>query len=248
MTDANGALVRKNQPESIRQTPIDAQNLAIVREGMRLAVERGTAVRANLAAVRVAAKTGTAEFYGPKVNGHLPTHAWFTAFAPYENPQIVVTVFLAGGGEGSEYAAPVAADILREYFLLPGDSPLASPPQPVAPPVSVRPPTSAGSAPHKYVGRWLGADAGGELPGIFGTVVDANGRGVNGVRVAVDKCDGNAVFTEFTDGNGAFNFKGVYWKDSARWCVRVVAPGDSEPLPLQVEPYRKYIVQFVPTQ
>jgi hypothetical protein len=98
------------------------------------------------------------------------------------------------------------------------------------------------------VGRWLGADAGGELPGIFGTVVDANGRGVNGVRVAVDKCDGNAVFTEFTDGNGAFNFKGVYWKDSARWCVRVVAPGDSEPLPLQVEPYRKYIVQFVPTQ
>ncbi len=47
LTDANGALARKIQPELIRQIPVDAENLAIVREGMRLAVQRGTAERAN---------------------------------------------------------------------------------------------------------------------------------------------------------------------------------------------------------
>ncbi len=247
-TDANGALVRKIQPELIRQIPIDAANFTIVREGMRLAVTRGTAARANLADVNVAGKTGTAEYYGPKVNGHLPTHAWFTAYAPYENPQIVVTVFVAGGGEGSEAATPVAADILRAYFRLPDSAPLASPPAPIAPPVAVRPSTTRGAATPKYVGRLSSVDAGGELPGIFGTVVDAGGRGVNGVHVVADKCDGGQVFREITDGNGAFNFKGVYWKDSTRWCVRTVAPADSDAFAISVEPYRRYIVQFVPTQ
>ncbi|MBI3742257.1 MAG: hypothetical protein HY257_10960, partial [Chloroflexi bacterium] len=187
-------------------------------------------------------------YYGPKVNGHLPTHAWFTAFAPYENPQIVVTVFIAGGGEGSEIAAPVAADILRAYYRLPNDSALAAPAQPIAPRVSVAQPSARGIAPHRYAGKLLNEDKGGELPGIFGTVLDANGRGVNGVLVAADKCDGNPVFREITDGNGAFNFKGVYWRDTLRWCVRTLAPGDSEPLQILVEPYHRYIVQFVPTQ
>jgi len=101
---------------------------------------------------------------------------------------------------------------------------------------------------HKYAGRLVGVDSWGELPGIFGTVVDANGRGVNGVRVIADKCDNTAVFTEITDGNGAFNFRGVYWKDSARWCVRTVAPADSEPFAIEVAPYKRYTIQFVPTQ
>jgi penicillin-binding protein 2 len=249
VADVEGRIVRKVEPQVIRRVPVDPQYLAIVREGMRLAVTSGTAVRVNLADVNVAAKTGTAEYYGPKVNGHLPTHAWFTAFAPFENPQIVVTVFIAGGGEGSQVAAPVAADILRAYFGLSADSPLVSATQPIVPPVIVRPPTTGGTAPtRKYAGQLLGVDGWGELPGIFGTVVDVNGRGVNGVRVVADKCDGNAVFTEVTDGNGAFSFKGVYWKDSLRWCVRTLSPADSDPLPIEVAPYKRFILQFVPTQ
>lgn len=250
VTDADGRIVRMIEPQVIRQVPIDPQHFAVVREGMRSAVTRGTAARANLVDVTVAAKTGTAEFYGPKVNGHLPTHAWFTAFAPYENPQVVVTVFIAGGGEGSEVAAPVVADILRTYFRLAPDSALAGTTQPIAPSVVVRPPTTSGaSAPtHKYLGRVLGADSWGELPGIFGTVVDANGRGVSTIRVVADKCDGNTVFTAITDANGAFSFNGVYWKDSSRWCVRMVAPADSDPLAIDVQPYKRYSVQFVPTQ
>ncbi len=248
--DADGRIVRMIEPQVIRQVPIDPQDFAIVREGMRNAVTRGTAVRANLADVTVAAKTGTAEFYGPKVNGHLPTHAWFTAFAPYENPQVVVTVFIAGGGEGSEVAAPAVADILRAYFRLAPDSALAGAAQPMAPSVVVRPPTTSGaSAPtHKYLGRVLSTDVWGELPGIFGTVVDANGRGVSTIRVFADKCDSDTVFTAITDANGAFNFNGVYWKDSSRWCVRTAAPADSDPLSIDVQPYKRYLVQFVPTQ
>jgi len=55
--------------------------------------------------------------------GHLPTHAWFTAFAPYDDPEIALVVFLEGGGEGSQTAVPVAAEILRHYFGLPEPTP-----------------------------------------------------------------------------------------------------------------------------
>jgi penicillin-binding protein 2 len=252
--DANGSLVRSFDPQVIRRVAVDPQYLAIVREGMRLGVTSGTSTNANLADVTVGAKTGTAEYYGPKVNGHLPTHAWFTAFAPYENPQVVVTVFVYGGGEGSAVAAPAVADILRAYFKLPADSPLAPAIQSVTAPVLVRPPAPSSSggpvAPpaRKYTGRVVNMDGYGELPGIFGTVADASGRGVMGVRVVTDKCDGSVVFTATTDANGAFNFAGVYWKESPRWCVRTVAPSESDPLSIEVTPYKRYTVQFVPTQ
>ena len=118
-------------------------------------------------------------------------------------------------------------------------------------PVVSRPPASgAGPAPtHKYAGRMLGADGWrDEQPGIFGTVVDASGRGVAGVRVVTGKCDNVVVFSATTDANGAFNFGGVYWKDSARWCVRTLSPADSDPFAVEVAPYKRYTVQFVPMQ
>lgn len=62
--------------------------------------------------IPVACKTGTAEYGDSKGK----THAWFTAFAPVENPQIAVTVLVEGGGEGSNVAAPIAKKILEEWF------------------------------------------------------------------------------------------------------------------------------------
>lgn len=62
--------------------------------------------------IETACKTGTAEFGDPKDR----THAWFTVFAPLENPQIVVTVFVEEGGEGSYIAAPIAKAILTKWF------------------------------------------------------------------------------------------------------------------------------------
>ncbi|MCX6793828.1 MAG: penicillin-binding transpeptidase domain-containing protein [Candidatus Gottesmanbacteria bacterium] len=62
--------------------------------------------------VPVACKTGTAEFGDPKNR----THAWFTAFAPVEDPELSITVLVEGAGEGSNVAAPVAKKILEEWF------------------------------------------------------------------------------------------------------------------------------------
>jgi penicillin-binding protein 2 len=45
-----------------------------------------------------------------------PTHAWFMAYAPVENPQIALIVFIYNGGEGSTAAVPVAQEILDWYF------------------------------------------------------------------------------------------------------------------------------------
>jgi penicillin-binding protein 2 len=133
VVNASGTVTNTIEPQVIRKIPIDDANLAIVRQGMREAVTRGTAWKVNLVDLEVAGKTGTAEFFGPRRAGQLPTHAWFTAYAPYENPEVAVVVFVYDGGEGSEVAAPIAADILRAYFKLPADSPLVvrlAPPPP----------------------------------------------------------------------------------------------------------------------
>jgi len=120
VVDGAGQVIRSCTPEVMRSVPVSAQNLAIVREGMRAAVTRGTAHRANLAEIAVAGKTGTAEYPGKRdENGILPTHAWFTAFAPYDNPEIALVVFVSGGHEGAKIAVPVAAQVLRAYFGIP---------------------------------------------------------------------------------------------------------------------------------
>ncbi len=63
---------------------------------------------------QVGCKTGTAEYIE---NNETKTHAWFSAFAPNNDPQIVLTVLVEGGGEGSSVAGPIAKEILTEYFL-----------------------------------------------------------------------------------------------------------------------------------
>ena len=48
----------------------------------------------------------------------LPTHSWYVGYAPYENPEIVVAVFIFNGGEGSAWAAPAACNVMAAYFGL----------------------------------------------------------------------------------------------------------------------------------
>jgi len=118
--DDDGNLVRDFAPEVIRELPVDGQHLATVAEGMEAAVVWGSAQGAYLDTVRVAGKTGTAEFFDPDIppdeEGNLPTHAWFLAFAPVEDPEIALVVFVYNGGEGTTTAVPIAAEILRYYF------------------------------------------------------------------------------------------------------------------------------------
>jgi penicillin-binding protein 2 len=128
VTDAEGQVIRPFAPDVIRQVPVSEENLATVREGMRQAVEWGTARQAQLEGVEVAGKTGTAEYPGPRdEKGNLPTHAWFTAFAPVQQPEIALVIFVAGGGEGTTTAVPIAAEILRYYFGLSEPQPTPTP-------------------------------------------------------------------------------------------------------------------------
>ena len=122
------------QPRVLKDTPgsvesncyslgIKEKNIQLVKEGMREACSRGgtgfpffnfkVRGRSNV----VACKTGTAEF--GSVGGRGRTHAWFTAFAPIDDPQVSVTVFLEGGGEGSRDAAPIAKAIMNDFFANP---------------------------------------------------------------------------------------------------------------------------------
>ncbi|MEI7468182.1 MAG: penicillin-binding transpeptidase domain-containing protein, partial [Chloroflexota bacterium] len=72
--------------------------------------QRGTARK-----LIVAGKTGTAQAPGVR---DLP-FAWFTGYAPADNPQIAVTVMLENIGEGSTFAAPLARQVFEAYFGLP---------------------------------------------------------------------------------------------------------------------------------
>ncbi len=90
---------------------INASYLASVREGMHQAVLAGSARSLSTLPVETAGKTGTAQF-GPNKK----THAWFTTFAPYTDPHIVIAVIIEGGGEGHVAALPVAKELYQWYF------------------------------------------------------------------------------------------------------------------------------------
>ncbi|MDX1994944.1 MAG: penicillin-binding transpeptidase domain-containing protein [bacterium] len=111
--------------ESYTPAFLSSDSMQIVREGMRLTVSQGTAGGANLPNVEVAGKTGTAEYcddiaqaLGQCIPGQWNSHAWFTAYAPYNNPEILIVAFIYNGGEGSAYALPVAVNTLEEYFRI----------------------------------------------------------------------------------------------------------------------------------
>lgn len=124
VTDADGNVVQEFQPKVLHSLPVSAENLAIVREGLLAAVQWGTAQKAQVAGVNIAGKTGTAEFCDDLAQklGYCapglpkPTHAWFTAYAPAEDPQIALVVYIYNGGEGSQASVPVAQKILQFWW------------------------------------------------------------------------------------------------------------------------------------
>jgi len=107
-------------PSLLENGEVDCQNLKLkdlslrlVKEGMKEAcLPKGTAFPFFEFKPQVACKTGTAEFGDPEGK----THAWLTAFAPFDKPDIVATALIEKGGEGSYAAAPVVKEIMDYYF------------------------------------------------------------------------------------------------------------------------------------
>ena len=110
--------------------PISDKTISLIREGMKQACSTGGTgwplfdfyIRSDpakqepqgqtLKRIQIACKTGTAESHA---KSGMP-HAWITAFAPFDNPEISVTVLIEEGGQGSDIAGPIARDILKAYF------------------------------------------------------------------------------------------------------------------------------------
>jgi len=104
-------LIEAVDDKPIKEGIIDDYNIEIVRQGMRKTVTTGSAKRMQDLPVDSAAKTGTAQW-----NTKKDPHAWFTSFAPYKDPQIVVTVLVEEGKEGSQIALTIAKQIMQYYF------------------------------------------------------------------------------------------------------------------------------------
>ena len=99
-------------------TTIDKENFEIVIDGMVDVVDRGTARIAKINGISVAGKTGTVENFILIENEkkQLTDHSTFIAFAPADDPKIVVSVFIENGYWGSRWAAPIASLIIEKYL------------------------------------------------------------------------------------------------------------------------------------
>jgi penicillin-binding protein 2 len=113
--DSHGNVVTTFAKEVRARVPVNQEHLAVMREAMRQSVTTGVASSAQVAGLAIAGKTGSAEFGAVRADGSYDTHGWFVGFAPYENPEIAVVVFVQQGN-GFTNAAPAAARIFDYYF------------------------------------------------------------------------------------------------------------------------------------
>ncbi len=115
----NGKLITPHflvSPEKnlvVKSVPVSERDLKIIKRAMRLTVKGGTAIRLADLGIEVAGKTGTAQ----TVSGGKgkQNNSWFSGFAPYQDPQICVTVLAEKGGHGSDLAVPIAKKVF-EFF------------------------------------------------------------------------------------------------------------------------------------
>ncbi|MCP6718519.1 MAG: penicillin-binding protein 2 [Patescibacteria group bacterium] len=111
-----GEMIEEIAPEIIKQDFLSTDNIEVVRQGMRQAVTgynspNASAMMLGSLPVKVAAKTGTAETSKENIY-----HNWATVFAPYDDPEIIITIMIEGV-EGIRAATlPVAYDVLNWYF------------------------------------------------------------------------------------------------------------------------------------
>lgn len=104
-------VVEEYRPQARDEIHLDSANIAAIKEGMWMVANEGSAsYYFRDLPVEVGAKTGTAQ-----VSRNSEAHAIFVAFAPYENPEIAISIVVEHGGSGTS-VAEIAAEIFRYYF------------------------------------------------------------------------------------------------------------------------------------
>ncbi len=133
-----GEKLKEYSPEEIGRADISEKTLRFIQEALLGAVNEpgctGGASASKL--VKVAGKTGTAQVIRMAANfkkgdmDRMPLkfrdHAWFAAYAPFEEPQIAVAVLVEHGGYGGAAAAPIAKKVIEKFFNLDPSSPSSS--------------------------------------------------------------------------------------------------------------------------
>lgn len=127
VTDPDGKVLEQLKPVVVSELKGDKALLQQIREGMEEVVEgrRGTARNIRIDGITIAGKTGTAQVVRLKQYKHLKEedipykyrdHAWFTCYAPADDPEIAVTVLVEHGLHGGSGAGPIAKALLENYF------------------------------------------------------------------------------------------------------------------------------------
>lgn len=112
---------QRPQGDMVQKMAWDAPHLAVVRKGMEdvIHAERGTGRRARLEGVRMAGKTGTAQY------GDGLTHAWMVLFAPSENARYAASIIVEDAESGGLTAAPILRELMSFVFRRDGTLPFS---------------------------------------------------------------------------------------------------------------------------
>lgn len=126
VSQPDGTVVQEFGPRLRRRIQVSPEHLALLRDALVGVVQdpSGTAYEERVTDVSVAGKTGTAQVsYTPRPGEdrrqawyYNRDHAWFTGYAPAEDPQIALVVLVEHGGNGGRNAAPVAMRIASDYL------------------------------------------------------------------------------------------------------------------------------------
>jgi penicillin-binding protein 2 len=134
--DIYGNKLREYPPVELGRADVSEKTLQIIQEALRGAVNdpHGTGWTCLLKEVKVAGKTGTAQVVRLPENfkkgdmNRMPQkfrdHAWFVAYAPFEDPKISIAVLVEHGGFGASAAAPIAKKVIARYLNVEPSPPL----------------------------------------------------------------------------------------------------------------------------
>jgi membrane peptidoglycan carboxypeptidase len=112
-----GTVITQNSASQYKQL-FDSTIADDLKKFMRAVVTEGTASKLSTAQYEAAGKTGSAEF---DTSDSSQSHAWFTGFAPYDDPKVCVTVIIEGAGSGGDYAVPIARRVFDKFFNVTSD-------------------------------------------------------------------------------------------------------------------------------